>query len=301
MNTRLLAAAAVALFLTACGGGGGGGGPAASMPAPSSSDASAVLEGVQTLVGGEPLNLTSDQIRDTLRVRQGAANRFFGTDVLALSMSGRARYATTCTGAVCSTGGVTYSPSDLDFSDATYVAVMTRNGVSMVGGGSRAPIAEGGEDLSAEGYGGWLEHNAFFVERDFSVDADNVAQSGYIYAISIGNESGSNPVNGSATWMGTMAGMDTVNIQILHGDTELTVDFVSSNLDVAFTGIYDEALQRRADILWSDVPLVSGGFFSRGIAEGDKIEGTFYGPNHEEVGGVFEHGDIVGAFGAKRQ
>ena len=31
------------------------------------------------------------------------------------------------------------------------------------------------------------------------------------------------------------------------------------------------------------------------------IKATFYGPNHEEVGGVFERDNIVGAFGAKRQ
>ena len=305
MNTRMLAAVAASLFLASCGGGGGGGGdngPTTSMSAaPSSSDASAELERFRMLVGGEPLDLTSDQIRHTIRARQGAANRFLSTDVLALSMSGRVRHATTCSGAVCSTGGATYSPSDLDFSGATYVPVTTRNGVSMVGGASRAPIVEGGEDLSAEGYGGWLKHNAFFAERDFFVDADNVAQSGYIYAMSIGNESGSNPVSGSAIWRGTMAGMDSVALQVLHGDTELTADFASSNLDVAFTRIYDDEANRRTDIIWTDVPLGSGGSFGRGGSDGDKIEGTFYGPDHEEVGGIFERDNIVGAFGAKRQ
>ena len=33
----------------------------------------------------------------------------------------------------------------------------------------------------------------------------------------------------------------------------------------------------------------------------DRISGQFYGPNHEEVGGVFERNMIVGAFGAKRE
>ena len=300
MNIRLLAAAAVALFLTSCGGGGGSGGsgesgPSASMPAPLSSYTTAELEEFRALVGGEPLTITSEQIRDILLTRQGAADRFHSTDILSLSLSGRGRHVATCTGATCSAGGSIFSPADLDFSEGTYAPVMTRNGVSMAAGASRD-----GNQFS-EGYGGWLEHNAFFVERDALVGADNIVQSADIYAISIGSESGSNPVSGSATWMGTMAGMDTVAVQILHGDTEITADFASSNLDVAFTRIYDEELQRRSDILWSDVPLVSGGFFSHGIGYGDKIEGTFYGPNHEEVGGVFEHGDIVGSFGAKRQ
>ena len=191
-----------------------------------------------------------------------------------------------------------FSPADLDFSDQSYVAVMTRNGVSMTAGASRTPFGEDGTDLSAESYGGWLKHNAFIVERESLVGTDNVAQSVDIFAFSIGRESGSNPVSGSATWVGTMAGMDTADVQILHGDTELTADFASSNVDVAFTRIYDEESQRRADIVWTDVPMTSDGFASR--AQG-RIEGKFYGPNHAEAGGIFERGNTVGAFGTKRQ
>ena len=305
MKMRILAVLAATAVVAACGGGGGG--SVTSMSAQPenvapSSDITAELAGFRELVGGESLNLTSGQIHNILRARQGEADRMLSTDVLSLSLSGRAaRHVVTCAGAICSTEGRAFSPSDIDFSDPTYISVMTRNGVSMAYGDSRAPIGDSGADQAAESYGGWLEHNAFFVERDSVVSADNVAQSVDIYALSIGSESGSNPVSGSATWRGTMAGMDTIDIQFLHGDTELTADFASSDIDVAFTGIYDDESQPRTDILWSDVPLVSGGFFSRGIAEGDKIEGTFYGPNHEEVGGVFEHGYIVGAFGAKRQ
>ncbi len=98
-----------------------------------------------------------------------------------------------------------------------------------------------------------------------------------------------------------MIGLDTVNVQALQGDTTLTVDFAASNVDVAFTNIHDDDLDRRADIRWSDVPMVSGGFYAAGAGTGDKIEGTFYGANHAEVGGVFEHGATVGSFGAERQ
>ena len=300
MNIRiLLAAVASAIVLAACGGGGGGSGPAASMSAPSSADNSAELEEFRALVGGEQLNLTSAQISSALRGRQGAADRFLATDGISLSLSGASRrVAVTCAGAICSADGMAFSPADLEFSDQSYVAVMTRNGVSMTAGASRAPSGEDGTDLSAEIYGGWLEHNAFLVERETLVGADNVAQLVEIFALSIGRESGSNPVSGSATWVGTMAGMDTATVQILHGDTELTANFASSNVDVSFTGIYDDESQRRADIIWDDVPMTSDGFASR--AQG-RIEGTFYGPGHEEVGGVFERNEIVGAFGAKRQ
>ena len=30
------------------------------------------------------------------------------------------------------------------------------------------------------------------------------------------------------------------------------------------------------------------------------FEGTFYGTNHNEVGGIFDRNDILGAFGASR-
>ena len=287
-----------ALALTACGGGGGGS-PVASMSAPSSANTSAELEEFRALVGGEPINLTSAQISNALRARQGAADRFLATDGISLSLSGiPSRVAVTCAGAICSGDGMAFSPADLDFSDQSYVAVMTRNGVSMTAGASRTASGEDGTDLSAESYGGWLKHNAFLVARDSLVGADNVAQSVDIFALSIGRESGSNPVSGSATWVGTMAGMDTADVQILHGDTELTADFASSNVDVAFTGIYDEDSQRRANILWDDVPMTSNGFAS--LAQG-RIDGTFYGPDHAEVGGIFERDSIVGAFGAKRQ
>ena len=31
-----------------------------------------------------------------------------------------------------------------------------------------------------------------------------------------------------------------------------------------------------------------------------RIEGRFYGPGHEEVGGIFEYATVAGSFGAAR-
>ena len=47
---------------------------------------------------------------------------------------------------------------------------------------------------------------------------------------------------------------------------------------------------------WSGLAIGTDGRFGA-----SDIRATFYGPNHEEVGGVFERNNIVGAFGAKRQ
>lgn len=44
---------------------------------------------------------------------------------------------------------------------------------------------------------------------------------------------------------------------------------------------------------------VTNGMFGTGSQE-DSIQDQFYGPNHEEVGGIFEHDQIIGAFGAVR-
>ena len=49
---------------------------------------------------------------------------------------------------------------------------------------------------------------------------------------------------------------------------------------------------------WTGLALTDGGFETG--AAGDSISGRFYGPDHEEVGGVFERNRIVGAFGAAR-
>ena len=51
--------------------------------------------------------------------------------------------------------------------------------------------------------------------------------------------------------------------------------------------------ERRAPMSCRNMP-IRGGTFS-----GSGIEGRFYGPNHEEVAGVFERNRLVGAFGAK--
>jgi hypothetical protein len=50
---------------------------------------------------------------------------------------------------------------------------------------------------------------------------------------------------------------------------------------------------------WQDIPLASGSFQSG--SGRNQISGQFYGPNHEEVGGVFERNQVIGAFGAKRE
>ncbi|MCY4498212.1 MAG: transferrin-binding protein-like solute binding protein [Rhodospirillaceae bacterium] len=55
-------------------------------------------------------------------------------------------------------------------------------------------------------------------------------------------------------------------------------------------------------MIWSAIPVTVGGFerASAGAAK-NVIKDKFYGPNHEEVGGIFERDQVLGAFGAARQ
>ena len=39
----------------------------------------------------------------------------------------------------------------------------------------------------------------------------------------------------------------------------------------------------------------------RGAFQANGLDGRFYGPNHEEAGGVFERDRIIGAFSLTRQ
>lgn len=62
-----------------------------------------------------------------------------------------------------------------------------------------------------------------------------------------------------------------------------------------FTNIVDlHTGEHRAWMSWRNMPILGGAF------SGSGIERRFYGPNHKEVAGVFEHNRIVGAFVAKR-
>ena len=52
--------------------------------------------------------------------------------------------------------------------------------------------------------------------------------------------------------------------------------------------------------MFADLAVDSGGAFKRGQA-GARIHRNFFGPGHGEAAGIFEHSQMVGAFGAKRQ
>ncbi len=160
--------------------------------------------------------------------------------------------------------------------------------------------------LELTGYGGWLDHN-FFIVAHATISDEEIGDVSIPLATSIGDATGTTPssVTGSATWSGVMVGTDASatasRSHRIRGDADITIaDFTDPRIGVAFTNITDlDSGGTRGDMAWSEIPMVDGGFATG--SDGNSIEGTFYGPNHEEVGGIFEREQIIGAFGAQRQ
>ena len=163
------------------------------------------------------------------------------------------------------------------------------------------------EDANLEGlgtgsefYGGWLDYQVFAVAVGRESDPDEGFEFEAAFAMSLGDATGTVPTSGSATWQGAVVGTDMARKELVEGRARITIDdFAAPVVDAAFTqivGLDDGA--PREDMSWNDIPVTGSGF--KAGADGDSIEGRFYGPQHEEVGGIFERAEILGAFGAQR-
>ena len=178
--------------------------------------------------------------------------------------------------------------------DDPFTALGARRGVE------RATIRDG----SALDFAGWMEHSFFLVNVWNPVGSDPLhpSESTFSHAYSVGLSSGSSPASGSATWTGVMAGIDehqgtAAFGNLLEGDAKVSIDdFSRPAVGIAFTNITDTTTGAgHPSIAWHDIPVHTGAFSTSGMT------GRFYGPNHEEVGGIFLQDDISGAFGATRE
>lgn len=118
-----------------------------------------------------------------------------------------------------------------------------------------------------------------------------------------GYSSEENPSGENLTWTGGAVAIDhsviTENRNLI-GNAELNL-YLYEPLDELFVYVDITALTDVAtgtiydDMFWRNIPVREGGF------ETFEIRGQFFGPNHEEVGGVFERNSIVGGFAARRE
>ncbi|MXW85262.1 MAG: transferrin-binding protein-like solute binding protein [Boseongicola sp. SB0667_bin_21] len=159
-------------------------------------------------------------------------------------------------------------------------------------------------------YAGWMHHSLFYI-KDLRrmrlvgtgrfVMADGALD---VFARSIGRASDSRPVSGGATWNGIMAGVDVSGSRTMgervEGSALLVIpEFDRPAVDVTFSDITYTAtgFPREGQIEWNGLAIDDAGMFGD---DDDGIRGRFYGPDHEEVGGVFLEDGISGAFGASR-
>ena len=226
------------------------------------------------------------------------------SDFLVFDDSGlRSRIDVFCSADICEAThlGTTEALGDDRSSDSWTVEtqpVRPRNGISLAYRSAWSVTAAGAPQYT--GYGGWLTYNAFGyrdgVRQEFGREEQGV------YSYSHGLATNTNPPGGG-TWRGVMVGVDiasTYRAHTVEGDAEVRMtDFRDSQVDVSFTQIFDADGSQYAAMTWVGLPLREGGF--RRGSDRDSIEGKFYGPNHEEVGGMFERNRILGAFGAERR
>ena len=155
-------------------------------------------------------------------------------------------------------------------------------------------------------YGGWMEYSLFastavLWKNDLDPD-QGVVQ---VFATVTGNATGTSP-GMEATWTGFVSARDdtagTDRTSYVTGDANISVSMGEAVLvDVSLTGMANVTTGQAYGDVTHEGMVVTDGQFSRYHADDDRISGVFYGPNHEEVGGVFEHPQgLLGSFGGSR-
>ena len=280
-----------------------------------------------TAIGGTALDLTEDEVRDAITGIADNANLYL-TSTLALLITGDDDIFTDaeCEGLGCGVPlGDDIGIADHDLEGNEYQAVMTYGGISFAQSrreGGMIPFIGESDTTEVITYGGWLDHHYFGVQATFDANTEDPSQVA-LFSFTFGNSPGTNPDDsGSGTWNGVAIGVDASRSyderRQLTADVMVTIeDFLSPTVDVLFDSIRDLSTGDPLtvsgitinSVSWDDLDLTDGSFGEElgsldeptNISDPRKrIEGRFYGPNHEEVGGIFEYATIAGSFGAKR-
>lgn len=181
-----------------------------------------------------------------------------------------------------------------------------------------------GIQAPTESYGGYGEWMSFHVIGPTPAVAASVLTNAGLFTIgaaSYGNlyvdPSGDSRPKDSAIYEGSMVGREHgwLGAKEVQGKSQVAYDFSAATVDVLLTEIvYRDTLRPTAhdqNVSWLNIPVNRDASFyipghgnhadnqnphpSRGYIDGD-----FYGPQGQEVSGVFETKYMVGAFGAKR-
>ena len=296
LHPACVVAAAAVLFLSACGGSGGSG----SQPALG-------LDDIRELTGlSAPVETaTAQQARQHGIVSRADSLVFSTVHTELVSPDGTlsVRQLAECSGTECAlldpTTGETETAS-LDTAGSgpgDAEAIGSAHGITMMSESGR----QMGVDLTS--LGAWMEHGSFALNGLHAVGEE--FESDTLHTFAFGALTG-RPLTGSATWLGIMVGTPVTGDdrgERLVGTAALNYDMAVGGLDAAFGGIgnIDRGTAHGVEtVIFSDLAVGPDGTFSSGQS-GTRIQGGFYGPGHAEAAGIFEHSDIVGAFGATRQ
>ena len=211
--------------------------------------------------------------------------------------------AADCSDFVCAYD-ILSEPTTVDLYDLDPTgALKPRLGQTQVTNGiSQAVATFRDEGVDYNIYAGWGQYHAF-VDVYGRVSYDDATLE-LMLPVAMGDAYETNPVAGSATWIGRMVGRwfepggtfrPSADIGgRVTGDAAVVADFAAMDVDLTFSRIVGPAGRPLNDLRWTDLPIRRGGF------DGEGVYALFYGPDHEEVGGIFELDNIAGAFGAVR-
>ena len=304
MKRPLCAATCLAMLLATCGGGQDGIlDPAVpgrdSSPSPSQPSSDPKATAAQRLVGGSPpVETAAAQDRRSREVFRRADSLIITTlyvdfndadirdDSIAMRCSG-----SICTGTYPSGETLTQDLSSGSFEIGN--TLLTRNGITI----------ELLTEDDSETIGSTL-HNSEFDSSYVRYDDVNFPYSGRGSA-AFGDLTGTAPLV-SGTWRGMMTAVTTENNDLLLGDAVLQYSASESggSLSAEFSNIVNFSRNRahaqRSNVVFPNVPVRSDGTFNRSSSSFSNIQGAFYGNAHAEAVGVFEHSELLGAFGTKR-
>ena len=204
---------------------------------------------------------------------------------------------------------------------ARYSTMPARNGVSLASETILAATNHRGDRTDHYRIAGWMEHSMFhqytrhtiYAPPDNPLHQTQQSPSATSSSYSIGSATGANPT-GAFTWSGVAFGVDVDSNSSTFGNAfignvTLDIDDISNpDLDISIANLTRlGGAETLPNFAWSDLTMTDGGF-SIGSSSNKRIQGQFYGPNAEEVGGVFTwhphafpaQPTVNGVFGAKR-
>ena len=297
-----LAAVLGVLFLSACGGGGGG-----SSAGLSDEELDRVRSDPRVVRLGGILERADTLLIPSVHLR-------YSLSAQGQTLSDHLVERFSCVGARCvGDGGTVITVADLldpDIDiDLTEVTLGSRGGFDTVTTAAKLDTSSSIQDVtitdlpSALSYGFWGQYGLAAVEivdgrvagstQGVSFTGDMSWAAAYV----VGDATRSSPAGmGSATWSGIAEAASTRTFQRRQGTATVTIADLSRpsvGVDIDITGF---AIGSSA---WSDMRLTNGQF-AAGTVGANRLEGNFYGPNHEETYGTFDTDTYVGAFGAKR-